>query len=313
MRYLRRALVVLAVIAAIVLLLRYWPGPRPDVDGFEVIAHRGVHQSLVVVDRHTCTANLARPLQHRFIENTLDSIGAAFDAGADTVEIDIHETSDGHIVVFHDWTLDCKTNGSGVTHEQTLAYLKSLDVGYGYTADGGKTFPLRGTAVGGMPTLEEVLDRFPHGQFLLDHKSGSSATLRVLATVLLRYPAERVRKLRYWGTRYDELYALVPAIGNYFLSHDDMKRCGTDYMKTLGLTRLPASCAGKTVLFPEWALKYVWGFPNRFVQKALDAGSRVFVTEIDTPDDAAMALDLPIHGVMTDRIEVVGPLLTRRH
>ncbi len=69
---------------------------------------------------------------------------AAFDAGADIVEFDVHPTTDGHFAVFHDWTLDCRTDGKGVTREHTLAELKKLDAGYGYTADGGKTYPLRG-------------------------------------------------------------------------------------------------------------------------------------------------------------------------
>jgi glycerophosphoryl diester phosphodiesterase len=68
---------------------------------------------------------------------------AAFNAGADVVEIDVHPTNDGHFAVIHDWTLDCRTNGRGVTRKHSLAELKTLDAGYGYTADGGKTFPFR--------------------------------------------------------------------------------------------------------------------------------------------------------------------------
>jgi glycerophosphoryl diester phosphodiesterase len=308
-RYVRRPLEVLAVIAVLLLLLRYWPGKRPRIDGFEVLAHRGVHPGLIVVDRDTCTADLARSVEHPYLENTLDSIAAAFESGATRVEIDIHDTSDGHIVVFHDWTLDCKTNGTGVTREQPLAYLKSLDVGHGYSADGGITFPLRGTAIGAMPTLEEVLDRFPDRRFLLDHKSRSLTTVAVLANVLRKYPDERLRNLNYWGVRFEELRSLVPAIDTHVLARDDTTRCAADYAKTLGLGELPASCAGKTVMFPIWALKYVWGFPDRFMQKMIAAGSRLIVTEVDTYEDVARVIELPIHGVMTDRIEVVGPLL----
>ena len=39
--------------------------------------------------------------------------------------------SDGHFAVFHDWTLDCRAEGKGVTREHSLAALKQLDVGYG--------------------------------------------------------------------------------------------------------------------------------------------------------------------------------------
>ena len=76
-----------------------------------------------------------------------------------------------HFVVFHDWTLDCRTDGTGVTREHSLAELKALDIGYGYTADGGKTFPFRGKGVGLMPTLDEVLAAFPDRRFLINIKS----------------------------------------------------------------------------------------------------------------------------------------------
>lgn len=62
------------------------------------------------------------------IENTPASTRAAFNAGADVVEIDVHPTTDDHFVVFHDWTVDCRTNGTGVTRELALNELQSLDI-----------------------------------------------------------------------------------------------------------------------------------------------------------------------------------------
>jgi hypothetical protein len=75
-------------------------------------------------------------------------------------EIAVHPTADGHFVVFHDWTLECRTDGYGVTRQHTLTELKALDAGYGYTADGGKTFPIRGKGVGLIPSLDEVFAAF---------------------------------------------------------------------------------------------------------------------------------------------------------
>jgi len=120
---------------------------------FEIIAHRGIHQEFPSdnLTDETCTATRIYPLTHRFIENTIPAIAEAFKDGATMVELDIHPTSDGHMVVFHDWGLDCRTEGHGVTHDHTLAELKKLDVRYGYTPDGGKTYPLRGSGMGMMP------------------------------------------------------------------------------------------------------------------------------------------------------------------
>jgi len=86
-------------------------------------------------------------------------------------------------VVFHDWMLDCRTESKGVTREHSLAALKKLDIGYGYTADGGKSFPFRGKGVGLMPSLDEVLETFPNRRFLINIKSNDASE----GTSLLRH------------------------------------------------------------------------------------------------------------------------------
>ena len=90
---------------------------------------------------------------------------AAFAAGADVVEFDVHPTTDGKFAVFHDWTARLPHRGQGRHARASLAELKALDIGYGYTADGGKTFPFRGKGVGLMPSLDEVLATFPDRGF----------------------------------------------------------------------------------------------------------------------------------------------------
>src|SRR3954451_6364224 len=140
-RFFRAAPVVLLLFAAFCFFNNtnlFAPGraERPPL-----LAHRGLAQTFDIagVDNDTCTASRIHPPEHPYLENTLASMEAAFRAGADIVELDIHPTTDGHFAVFHDWTLDCRTDGKGVTRQHALADLKALDVGYGYTADGGPT------------------------------------------------------------------------------------------------------------------------------------------------------------------------------
>src|SRR3569623_3373173 len=58
-----------------------------------LLAHRGSAQSLhSSQDRQTCTASIDPPV-HGLLENTLASMRAAFDAGADIVELDVHPTT----------------------------------------------------------------------------------------------------------------------------------------------------------------------------------------------------------------------------
>jgi glycerophosphoryl diester phosphodiesterase len=314
-RFLLFLAIALGVLFLIILLLRFWPGTRPTIEEpFEIIAHRGVHQSfpLTNLTDETCTAQIIDPPTHEYMENTIASMRAAFDAGATMVEFDVHHTSDGHMVVFHDWGLECRTNGKGVTQEQSLAYLKTLDIGYGYTADGGKTFPLRGKGVGLMPTLEEVLNTFPDKKFILHQKSGEVHTTEILAGILQKYPVEQQRRLLYWGTRYQTLKKLVPEFGGYLYDRGDMKKCGVAYAKSLGLGGLPEVCTLGNLILPAWSVKYLWGWPDRFMSKVVDSKERFFIAEVDTTALAEAFADLPIHGIMTNHIESVGPWFTQR-
>ena len=89
-------------------------------------------------------------------ENTLPSFEHAVEVGADGVELDLHCTADGHLVVIHDDTLERTTDGSGAVEERTLEELRGFDAGYRFTPDRGETFPFRGRGVR-IPTFEEVL------------------------------------------------------------------------------------------------------------------------------------------------------------
>ena len=149
-------------------------------DAFEIIAHRGVHQDYVGSVKGIrlnkgylteCTATRIHKPTHKYLENTVESIQAAFDHGATIAEIDIRPTKDNQLVVFHDWMLGCRTDGQGNVIDHTVDYLKTLDIGYGYTYD-GKTYPFRGKGIGKIRTLTEILKIFPSKKFLIDNKNG---------------------------------------------------------------------------------------------------------------------------------------------
>ena len=151
------------------------------------------------IESDTCTAERINKPEHSYLENTIPSMEAAFKAGADLVEFDVQLTKDNNFVIFHDWTLDCRTNGKGVTRDFTTQELQALDIGYGYTADGGKTFPFRGKGMNLMPTLDEVLTYFPDRSFLIHIKSDDENEGIQLATYLKKLPAKRLNQLTVYG------------------------------------------------------------------------------------------------------------------
>jgi glycerophosphoryl diester phosphodiesterase len=80
-------------------------------------------------------------------ENSIDAIDRCIKMGIDIVEIDIHKTKDGHLVLLHDLTIDRTTTGHGKLENWTLDSLKTLKIRQGH---GGAT-------PGQLPTLQEAM------------------------------------------------------------------------------------------------------------------------------------------------------------
>jgi glycerophosphoryl diester phosphodiesterase len=63
-------------------------------------------------------------------ENTLASFTSALEVGAGIVELDVHLTRDGHVVVIHDPTVDRTTSGTGRVRDLALTDLRALSAGF---------------------------------------------------------------------------------------------------------------------------------------------------------------------------------------
>jgi glycerophosphoryl diester phosphodiesterase len=316
LRRLRWALTGAAGVFAALIAYALFPWPMPPARSFELLAHRGVHQTfpLAGLTGETCTAEIIHPPTHALIENTIPSMRAAFSYGATAIELDIHRTADAHLVVFHDWTLDCRTNGTGVTNEQPLDYLRTLDVGYGYTADGGRTFPLRGSGIGLMTTLPEVLAAFPEGRFIIDNKDGDAVTANLLIEFLKTLPPRQRSRLAYWGSaQWDRMAAEAPEVEKYLYTRSEARSCFGEYLVRMLLTgALSPECHQHGIGIPFGMLDGVPGWPHLILFRAHQAGARVYITDVDTAEQFDVIRELPIDGIQTNRIEVIGPLLSDR-
>lgn len=321
---LRRATIaILAIVAGLFLGNTSLLGP-PMLGKPVLLAHRGVHQTFPPdgIENDTCTASRIRAPEHSFLENTIPSMRAAFAAGAGIVEFDVHPTTDGHFAVFHDWTVDCRTNGQGVTREKTLPDLKALDIGYGYTADGGATYPFRGQGVGLMPSLDEVLAEFPDKRFLIHVKSRDAEEGRKLADRLAKLSAEARGHLIVYGddAPLDALGQMLPDMRT--MGRGKLKRCLLRYIGLGWSGYVPAACRNTMLLVPVNYARILWGWPNRFLARIRDAGTDVYVagrysvggvgTGIDTAEELETLPRDYNGGIWTNRAEVIAPLVTRR-
>lgn len=107
-------------------------------------------------------------------ENTIESFRQAVELGVDALELDVHVSSDGQVVVIHDPTLDRTTDGSGRVERLTLAEIQRVDAGARFTPDRGATWPYRGRRIT-IPTLDEVLRAFPTTPLLVEIKASEAA------------------------------------------------------------------------------------------------------------------------------------------
>ena len=311
------ALAIVLLIIFIYLNNATWLRAKPEGE-LRLLAHRGVHQtySKVSLQRDECTASRIDVPKHQFLENTIDSISEAFSLGADIVEIDIHPTSDGRFAVFHDWTLDCRTSSEGRTRDHALSYLQSLDIGYGYTHDGGKTFPFRGQGVGKLPSLTGVLDTFPTKNFLINIKSNSTNEADLIEQFLDKRPKEILSRLSFYGgdrptTR---LLLLKPQLKGF--TKASVKKCAIHYVLIGWSGYVPNSCRDTIVAIPRGYAAYFWGWPNVFVSRMDKANTEVILVGrsdghmdgIDDPDEVK-ALSESYRGILwTDKIEQLGSI-----
>ncbi len=297
-----------------------WLGPIPR--GYvKLIAHRGTMQQF----NHTnpgmqdCTATRIEPPLHDYLENTVRGIVQARQLGAQMIQIDIAPTADGRIALFHDAMLDCRTDGHGPTGAATLAQLQVLDAGYGYSADGGKTFPLRGYGQHLIPSLEQALAAGQNGAFLYNFKTRDPEHARRLIAALKaagRDPAVRGDGFSAPEPLAAELRRAFPKAWIY--SDESVKACTKSYLTSGWLTVTPEACRNGTIAVP---LNYQWafaGWPNTLIARMEAVGARVIVIG-PYGHHAPLGLDLPeqlgqvpagFNGyVWVDDIYAIGPAL----
>lgn len=248
-----------------------------------ILAHRGVAQTFPIkgLKWNSNTAAMIYKPEHEFIENTIPSVRAAFEAGADMVEFDVRLTKDHKLAVFHDFLLDYRTDGSGMVASYTMDELRKLDVGYGYTADSGKTYPLRGKGVGLMVSAEELLQAFPKKSFLIHIKEGDEKVGKILAGLLASYGEEELQKLGVYGD-HEAIAAVKRYIPNIrILSMKTLKTSLISYILWGWSGYIPETIRNSQVFVPLKFAKFLWGWPTKFQQRMKSVNTRIVLVNGD--------------------------------
>jgi len=252
--------------------------------------------------------------------STMFALHQAVAVGADALELDVHRSADGHLVVCHDPTVDRTTDGTGCIADLSLEQLQGLDNGYwwrpgevvDHEADPAD-LPLRGRAPHerhlGIATLAEVLAAFPGVLLNLDIKQ--------TAPEVAPYEAQLAEELVAAGRTDDVIVASFSDA-----SLDAFRAQGTGIGTSCGprdvLALAQALATGEPI--PQHVRSHVAvQVPPSFggtdvvtaaaVHAAHDAGLAVHVWTIDDEAEMRRLVELGVDGVMTDRPSVLVAVL----
>lgn len=218
-------------------------------------------------------------------ENTLAAFRKAMEARADGIELDVHLSADGEVVVIHDADLSRTTNGQGKVHQTTLAELRKLDAG-------GEPVPL----------LEEVLQILDERTFLNIELKGSDSLL----------PAQVLQLVRKYSKESQVVYSsfnprLLKKL-NRLSPH-----------ASAGLLLLPGF-PGKLIQWMFESRLTLWSLHPHFslvdkayMHRAKQKGCRVFAYTVNHPEDVYRLLNDGIDGIITDNPSAAADLVKKYH
>ena len=224
-------------------------------------------------------------------ENTAAAFQRAVTLGFRYVETDVHVTSDGVPVVFHDVTLARVAGRPDRIDALSWADLATVRVG--------------GAAA--VPRLDEVLAAWPSIRFNIDVKSDAGPA-PVVTAVRDAGATERVLLASFSDARLARIRALAgPSIATALGVHS-VARLRLASLAGLPV-RFPASVAAAQVPVRHGRLRVV---DRRFLATARRAGLQVHVWTIDDPVEMNRLLDLGVDGIMTDRTDVLRDVYAAR-
>jgi glycerophosphoryl diester phosphodiesterase len=225
-------------------------------------------------------------------ENSMIAFARAVDAGYRYLETDVHATSDGVAVVFHDETLDRMFGRPGRIEDLTLADVRALRIG--------------GEAA--VPTLAELLDAWPECRLNIDMKADSvvDPTIEAVWKVNAR---DRVLLASFSDRRIRWARQVCGPRQATSMGQREVAALRLGSLHGRGLSGFVPGVAAVQVPVRYGGVRVV---DRRFVRHAHRLGLQVHVWTIDEPGLMRDLLDLGVDGIMTDRIEVLRDVLTTR-
>ena len=262
--------------------------------------------------------------------STLYALRTAVDKGADALELDVHATADGHVVVLHDPTVDRTTNGTGRVDSLTLADVQQLDAAHWFAPDEGavtgrsdEAYVLRGIATGEVappdgftpadfrvPTLAEVFAAFESTLINIDIKQTAPDTRpyeQAVADLIDEFDrADTTMVASFSDAALHTFRSLAP--------HCSTSAGPNDVVAVWSAAHEggPAPSPGYQALQVPPTYEDLVVVTEAFVRTAHDLGLAVHVWTIDDAETMKELLDQGVDGIVTNRPRVLEQVLRDR-
>jgi glycerophosphoryl diester phosphodiesterase len=249
--------------------------------------------------------------------NTMFAYRRSLAGGADMLELDVHTTKDGRVVVLHDANVDRTTNGQGSVYDTTLAELQALDAGYNFVPGRNAvrglppaSYPYRGIRTGQkkspagytpedfrIPTLDEVLAAFPDVPLNVEIKGQSDSNnwsflhnAEIVADLLRRSGRTDVIVVSFNQQAVDRFHQLAPAVplapgvaGNVFFV------AGLSPGPGVVALQVPPVLSGITIVTPDYVRRaHASGYAVHVWFSGQEESERVYKSMLDMGVDGLM-------------------------
>jgi glycerophosphoryl diester phosphodiesterase len=254
-------------------------------------------------------AGLPRAFGHRgsagtHPENTLEAFAAAAAIGIEYLELDVHMTRDGEIVVSHDDHLKRTCGRAGVIREMTYAELAAADAGRMFTLDGAN-FPFRHKGIR-VPRLAEVLAAFPKLRIEIEVKQIAPS---VVAPTLAVIDRAGMRRNVFVASEHqqplDEIRKLAPEIPTNFSYFET----GEFFQAIVSrdIYRPPGDALQIPRQYESWQL-----ITPDSVEFAHRIGLEVHVWTVNEAEEMEELLDMGVDGLISDYPRRLLDVIRRR-
>ncbi len=244
-----------------------------------------------------------------FPENTLEAFQSGASAGAEMLELDVHASRDGEIVVIHDPTLDRTTDGHGRVRDHSMAELEALDAGFQF-ADGAGGHPHRGKGIR-IPRLRELLQALPGVPLNIEIKQVEPILERQVVDLLAEYDA--LESVLLAAAEDDIMQRIRTLVGDEVLTGFAASEATEFVMRVMAddfegyrppgfALQVPPEHSGIRVIYPE------------SVEAAHRLGLEIHAWTINVPGEIETLIEMGVDGIMSDDVAMAASVVRRyRH